>query len=119
MTLLFLLHASYETFLELGNTIRPVRVEVLRSIENPMFFRARIWEQTTYNQYPTFANITEGGGLDNRMLSCDEINREITSLVADSPEFITGKEWASEQEFVTHIKGLIHRYHLMLTDNAQ
>lgn len=119
MTPLFLLHASYETFLETGNTVRPVRVEVLRSIENPLLFRARIWEQTTYNQYPTFANITKGSGLDNRMLSCDEINREITSLVADSPELITGKEWASEQDFVTHIKGLILRYHQMLTDGVQ
>jgi hypothetical protein len=114
MTQLFSLHSTYELLLELGNTLRPIRAEVFIGVENPTVFRARIWEQTTYNLYPTFANITKGEGPQNRLLSCDEINREITLMVADSPEFITGKQWVSEEEFVAHIKTLIFQYHKML-----
>jgi len=95
---------------------RPVRIEVFRSTENEKKLRARVWDQNTYNLYPTFANIPEEGGLENRLMSCDEVNREITTLLAEDPEMIYGKEWESEEQFITHIKDLISKYQATLNE---
>ena len=119
MSTYFTLANTYEQLCELGNTIRPLRVEIFRSLEKPNVFRARIWEQTTYNLYPIWANIFEGEGLQNRMLSCDELNREITGLVADEPDIITGKECESEAAFFAHLKTLTTRYLEALKPNAE
>ena len=102
--------------LELNDTSRPVRIEVFHSIENKNVFRARIWDQTTYNLYPTLANIEKEGGLQNKMISCDELNREITIMLAEDTTLITGKEYASEKEFVEHVKSLILAYQALLNE---
>lgn len=107
---LFKLTSTYEVLLELGGTLRPVRVEIFRSEENPRKLRARIWDQNTYNLYPTFANIRPEGGLENRLMSCDELNREISTNVAEDPEILLGREWESEEVFLNHIKDAISRY---------
>jgi len=107
---LFTLSTTYELLLDFNDTSRPVRIEVFRSIENPNIYRARVWDQNTYNLYPTFANIDSKDGLQNKMLSCDEINREITTIVAEDPSLITGKEYPAEEEFVEYVKSLVLAY---------
>ena len=119
MSAYFTLTNTYEQLCEFGNTIRPLRVEIFRSLKNKNVFRARIWEQTTYNLYPTWANIFKGEGLQNRMLSCDDLSREITALVADEPDVITGRECESEDVFFEHIQILIARYLETLRENAE
>lgn len=107
---LFKLSSTYEVLVEFGGAVRPVRIEILVSIDNPRKLRARVWEQNTYNLYPTFANIGPEGGLENRLMSCDELNREISMSVAEEPEMLLGREWESEEVFLDHIKDAILRY---------
>jgi len=115
----FLLQSTYDIVLEFSTNIRSVRIEILRSTENPKKFRTRVWDQNTYNLYPTFANMPKEGGITNKMMSCDEINREITTLLSaedDPSDLIFGKEWESEEELLLHLKGLIQKYHASLCE---
>jgi len=114
MNTMFSLSATYEMLLEFKDTSRPVRIEVFRSAENENIFRARVWDQNTYNLYPTFANIESEGGLQNKMLSCDELNREITTIVAEDPTLISGKEYSSEEAFVKYVESLVLAYQATL-----
>ncbi|MDH5178048.1 MAG: hypothetical protein OEZ39_16210 [Gammaproteobacteria bacterium] len=107
----FKLSNTYEMLLEFKDVSRVIRIDVFHGIENGSLYRARVWDQTTYNLYPTFANIAKEGGLKNEMYSCDEINREITTIIAEEPTLITGKVYSSESEFLEYIKGLIGKYH--------
>jgi len=116
MSELFKLQSTYEMIIAFSTNTRPVPIEVFRSTENEKKLRARVWDQNTYNLYPTFANIPEEGGLENRLMSCDEVNREITTLLAEDPEMIYGKEWESEEQFITHIKDLISKYQATLNE---
>ncbi len=118
MNELYKLQSTYELILEFATNTRPVRIEVFRSTKNDKKLRARVWDQNTYNLYPTFANIPEEGGLENKLMSCDEVNREITTLVAEDPELIVGKEWESEDKFIAHIKGLILKYQATLNGKS-
>ena len=62
--------------------------------------------------YPTFASMKKGGDIENRLMSSDEVNREITTLFSDDPnDLFFGKEWASEEDYLSHLKGLIEKYH--------
>jgi len=108
---LFKLSNTYEMLLEFKDVSRMIRVEIFHSTGNDSLYRARIWDQTTYNLYPTFLNIAEDGGLKNEMYSCDEINREITTIIAEEPTLITGKVYSSENDFLEYIKVLIGKYH--------
>jgi hypothetical protein len=110
------LSSTYEVLLEIGHTLKPIRIEIFRSQDNQRKFRTRIWEQNTYNLYPTFANILPEGGLENRLMSCDLLNREISIDIAETPEILLGLEWESEEAFLIHLKEAIFRYQSMLTD---
>ena len=116
MTELFALSSTYELLLEFGSSTRPVRIEIFRSQQNPKKMRARVWDQNTYNLYPTFANIPAEGGLENRIMSCDQVNREISTVVAESPEILLGREWESEEVFLNHLRESIVRYHSTFSD---
>ena len=112
----FKLISTYDVVLEFSTNTRPVRIEILQSIENPKKLRARAWDQNTYNLYPTFANMLEGGGIEHKMWSCDEINREITTFLSEDPaDLVWGKEWESEKEYLDHLKNLVNRYHSSLS----
>jgi hypothetical protein len=108
----FKLISTYDVVLEFSTNTRPVRIEILQSTENPKKLRARVWDQNTYNLYPTFANLSQSGVIEHRLWSSDEVNREITNLLSEDPsDLFWGKEWKSEQEYLAYLKGLISRYH--------
>ena len=115
---LFELSATYEVLLEIGQAVRPVRIEIFRGRKNAQKLRARVWEQSTYNLYPTFGNIKPDGGLENRLMSCAQVNREISALVAEEPEMLLGGEWDSEEAFLERLKEFIVRYQAMCSKNA-
>ena len=97
--------------LEFSTNTRPVRIEIFRSVHNNNKLRARVWDQNTYNLYPTFANIPNEDSLINKFMSCDEVNREITTILSDDPnDLLWGKEWASEENFLRYLKTLIQKY---------
>ena len=106
----FLLKSTYEYVIEFKMNTRPIRIEIFLSLENNKKYRVRVWDQNTYNLYPTFANMPPGGGIENKMMSCDEVNREITTLVAETPEVILGMEWESEASFLNYLKKAIDKY---------
>jgi len=110
MSHIFKLKNTYEIFIEVAGTKRPVRIEILESGQDAGVFRARVWDQNTYNLYPTMANLLPQGGIEHGIFSCDEINREVTTIVADAPEFILGKTYTDENEFLRHIIGLVKTY---------
>lgn len=106
----FKLKNTYEIFIDVSGTKRPIRVEIFESIQDEGFFRARVWDQITYNLYPTMANILPEGGIENMLFSCDEINREVTIMVADDPYFILGKAYKNENEFLRYVTSLVKKY---------
>ena len=113
---MFKLLNTYELLVDFNSTSRPIRIEVFRNVENKNIFRARVWDQATYNLYPTFANIDPEGGIKNEMFSCDHINQEITVTIAKDSTLITGKEYSSEAAFVEYIKELINEYQAQLSE---
>jgi hypothetical protein len=110
----FELRGTYELIADYKHTIRPIRIEVFRSLEDEQIYRARVWEQSTYNLYPTFANIAPEGGIKNKIFSSDQVNREITLLIAEDPTLITGMECSSEGAFLEYIKDLVAKYEKLL-----
>jgi len=113
----FVLQSTYEVVLEFSTNTRPVRIEIFRSVDNEKKLRARVWDQTTYNLYPTFANMSKEGGSTNSMMSCDEVNREITTILSDDPnDLFWGKEWDSEDQYLSHLKTLIQNYQASLSE---
>ncbi|MDX2370814.1 MAG: hypothetical protein QNK36_20830 [Colwellia sp.] len=113
----FILLSTYEVILKFATNTRPVRIEIFRSTENEKKLRARVWDQNTYNLYPTFANISEKDGLKNDMMSCDDVNREITTLISEDPnDLFWGKEWESEESFLFFIKELLLKYQVLLNE---
>ena len=112
----FKLKSTYDVVLEFSTNVRPIRIEILRSTVNSRKYRARVWDQHTYNLYPTYANMKNDGGIENKMWSCDEVDREITTIISDDPaELVYGKEWNSEDEFLLYLKDLVNRYHISLS----
>jgi len=114
---LWKLVATYELLLELGQTRRPVRVEVFKGTNGSSRYRARLWVQGTYNLYPTFLNTGPQGQDLHRMHSSEELNQEITSLVVDDPAFIEGIEYKSEAAFVEALQGLVIKYQNTINAN--
>ena len=118
----FTLQSTYEVTLKFSTNTRAVRIEILRSTVNPKKLKARVWDQNTYNLYPTFANMSKENGLNNEMMSCDNINQDITTILADVSleemnEIVYGKEWDSEEDFLNYIKELVNKYHATLLDD--
>ena len=113
----FILQSTYEVVLEFSSNTRPVRIEIFRSADNAKKLRARVWDQTSYNLYPTFANMPQEGGLTNSLMSCDEVNREITTILSanDPTDIIFGKEWESEEQFLSYLREQIEEYHATLS----
>jgi len=108
----FKLQSTYEVILEFSTNTRPVRIEIFSSIENMKRLKARVWDQNIYNMYPTFANMRKEGGIENSLMSSDEVNREITTLLSDDPnDLFYGKEWESEEQYLSYLKELIVKYH--------
>jgi hypothetical protein len=62
-------------------------------------FRARVWIQNTYNLYPTFINTGTQGEDLKQTHSSDQICTEITLLVAEDSEWITGVKSKNAKEF--------------------
>ena len=113
----FILQSIYEVVLEFSTNTRPVRIEIFRRVDNEKKLRARVWDQTTYNLYATFANMSKEGGLTNSMMSCDDMNREITTILSDDPDdLFWGKEWDSEARYLSHLKTLIQNYQASLRE---
>ncbi len=113
----FILQSTSEVILEFSTNTRPVRIEIFSGTENKKKLKAKVWDQNTYNMYPTFANMKESGGIENRLMSSDEVNREITTLLSDDPnDLFYGKEWESEEQYLFYIKGLIEKYHGLLKE---
>lgn len=104
---LFKLVSTYELFLALGATERPVRIEVFQSISDNDIYRARVWLQTTYNLYPTFLNSGRKGEDLHNTHSCDQLNAEITTLIAESPDLLTGKRYRREKDFVDYVSSRV------------
>ncbi len=114
---LWKLVATYELLLELGQTRRPVRVEVFKSNNGGSRFRARLWVQGTYNLYPTFLNMGPQGQDLRHVHSSEELNQEITSLVVENPAFMEGIEFESEGAFVEALQGLVAKYQKAINAN--
>ena len=113
----FILKSTYEIIIEFETNTRPIRIEIFQSVENRKKYRARVWDGTIYNLYPTFANTTNENGLENRMMSCDEINRDITTILSDDPnDLFYGKEWDSEEQYLSFIKELIEKYKELINE---
>jgi hypothetical protein len=107
---LFRLVSTYELFLPPGTTERLVRIEVLQSLSDNDVYRARVWLQTTYNIYPTFLN-TGGKGEDlHNTHSSDQLNAEITTLIAESHDLLTGKRCTSEKDFADYVSSRVMQY---------
>ena len=101
--MLYRLISTYELLLNIGSAVRPVRIEVFKSPDGDKY-RAHIWMQNRYNLYPSLMNTNEKGDDLHTLHSSDEINQEITALVLDNPDFVSGKEFDSEDKFVRHIE---------------
>lgn len=102
--------SAYEVFLPGGDSSQLLRVEIFKSITDANIFRARIWVQSTYNLYPTFMNIADDGSDLHRVHSSDQVNSEITSVVADDPSLITGKRYDNEDQFLAYLTTLLTNY---------
>lgn len=107
---MYKLISTYELFVSLSGADRLLRIEVFNSVENNTIFRARIWLQNTYNLYPTFMNLSEDGKNLQKFHSSDEMNMEITSLIANDPSFITGNEYGDEREFLDFVISLVNDF---------
>ena len=91
----------YEWPERVGEWLRFVRIEVFECISQPKNFRARVWLDENYNLYPTRLNSDQNGNAVNMIHSSDVVNRDITSLLSGADEWICGKVFASEEDFVS------------------
>lgn len=96
---IFRLVESYEFFLEQAADKKLIRVEVLEAINEYRVYRARVWLQNTYNLYPTFLNLGPHGEDLRQVHSSDQLSMEITTLIAETPEWITGIQSKSAKDF--------------------
>jgi hypothetical protein len=103
MNNLFRLISTYELFFPPGSTERLVRIDVLQSVSDNKMYRARVWRQTTYNLYPTFLNTGNKGEDLRHTHSSDQLDTDITILIAESPDLLTGVRCESEQDFIKYL----------------
>jgi len=111
---LFKLVSTYEIMVTLSTIERPVRMEIFKSLEDEPLYRARIWVQNTYNLYPASMNTDDNGEDWHNVHSSDQIDMEITTLIAEYPELITGKHYANENDFVDYVKSRVAFYIQMI-----
>lgn len=101
---IFHLVESYEFFIEYARDKKLVRVEIFESLGKRGLFRTRAWIQNTYNLYPTFVNMGAHGDDLRQVHSSDQLNMEITTLVAETPDWITGVHMSDKESFLTRIQ---------------
>lgn len=113
----FKLISTYDVVMKFSTNVRPIRIEILQSTENPKKLRASVWDQNTYDLYPTFANMNNDQGAESKLWSSDELNREITTLLSEDPnDLFWGKEWDSESDLLNYIKSLIKNYNELFSE---
>lgn len=103
MPQIYKLTAVYEWPERIGEWLRFVRVEVFACVSQPGNFRARVWLDENYNLYPARLNSDQNGNAINMIHSTDVVNRDITTLLPGVDEWICGKLFASEDDFVSSI----------------
>jgi hypothetical protein len=108
---LFRLLSTYE-FLGHNNDVQlSFRIEVFESLDIPKNYRARVWTSNFYNLYPTFLNTDKTGNDLHHMHSSDQLNIDITCIVADDPEILIGKVFENELSVVNYMRSLILKYY--------
>lgn len=107
---LFELLACYELVWPDSRVYPPLRFEVLRAVDDASLYRARVWLKTRYNVYPSSMNTGSDGGDLRRVHSADELNAEITSLLADDSAFFTGMRFATQDAFVGYLRSKLESF---------
>ena len=110
MNTLFKLIATYELVVEFSTLERPVRIEIFKPLEDKFLYRARVWMQNTYNLYPAYLNTDKNGEDLNTIHSSDQLDMDMTSLITDDPEIITGKHYMNKSDFLDYLKSSINYF---------
>lgn len=105
---LFRLSEVYEFYADPVEHEKLVRIEIFKSMDASCSLRTRVWLQNTYNLYPTFINCEERS--HDNIYSSDQINQEITLLVATSPDWLTGVEISDEKIFFNEIYSSVCKF---------
>jgi hypothetical protein len=108
---LFRLLSTYEFVKHNGDVQLPFRIEVFESLDMPNNYRARAWTSNFYNLYPAFLNTDKTGNDLHHIHSSDQVNIDITCIVADDPEILTGKIFENELSVVNYMRCLISKYY--------
>ena len=98
------LTSTYEFMFDSGVGDRPVRIEIFKSTDEADVYRARVWMINTYNLYPALLNTAANGKDLHQVHSADQINMDITNLIAEQPDILFGKQYPSEEEFLEYVK---------------
>lgn len=107
---LFKLKSTYELILSQGDESQLVRIEIFALIEDSNYFKARVWFKNTYNLYPMVVNTGPNGEDLHRIHSSDDINTEITSMIAEEESFMLGKHYENEEEFLNYISNRVKEF---------
>jgi len=113
----FQLTSTHEFFLEFESDEKLVRVEIFSATNERNIFRTRVWLQNTYNLYPTFLNVGPKGEDLKLIHSCDQLNTDITVLIAASPDWITGVFCAAESDFLVMVASKVEQHFQNLEHN--
>lgn len=97
---IFQLLEVYEFFANPDGKNNLVRIEIFEASDESCLFRARIWLQTTYDLHPTFISPHKD---DARVFSSDQLNQDITLLLADDPSWLTGCRFTNKKIFFDKI----------------
>jgi len=84
------------------NIARPIRIEILQSLDNPNIFRPRVWVKNTYNVYPTTVNTGPKGEDLRSMHSSDDFNNDISNILAEDESFFVGKYYDNEDQVLQY-----------------
>jgi len=101
---LFKLLSTYEYLHFYNDAEVPFRIETFRSIERHNIYRARVWVLNSYNLYPSLNNSGASGEDLHKVHSADQINQDITTLLADDTGILIGKHFENEEELLNYIK---------------
>lgn len=100
--ILFKLLSVYEITVLDQNIGRPVRIEILQSSENASIYRPRVWVKNTYNVYPMTVNTGSKGEDLHQMHSSDDLNNDISLLIAEDETFYRGKSFDNEEQVLEY-----------------
>ncbi len=100
---IFKLYSTYEYFTKKDSLSGLIRIEIFNNIKNKNMFRCRVWESNIYNVYPASINTDRYGHTTNFTHSADYLNAEITKLIFDSEDYISGVIVDSDVEFLKEI----------------